>query len=267
MRRVRRASFALAIALLLLSPPAGAESNVDPPTPEAPQDLDDFDEDLDYDPASGDPWEPANRLSFGLNEVLDTVLFGPLTDIYQFAVPEPARRGVYRMFANLNSPSILMNDLLQMRFGDAAKTTGRLVVNTFFGFGGMFDAAKEAGWEAHHSDFGQTMALVGVPSGPYVVIPVFGPSTVRDGVGDLVDRMFQPLTYFIGPTPVMVFGAGEGLSIRDQKAKALEALKESSVDFYAVLRSAYFQNREAEIWSHSVRDVAEAARLAAVASE
>jgi phospholipid-binding lipoprotein MlaA len=231
-------------------------------TPAAP---DEEGEELEaeIDPAERDPWEPANRVVFGVNEFLDTVLFDPITEGYQFVVPEPARRCVRRLFINLNSPSVLVNDLLQLRFQDAATTAGRLVVNTAIGWGGMFDAAIELGLESHHSDFGQTLARAGVKSGPYVVLPVFGPSTVRDGFGDLVDRMFQPLTYLLGPTSQIVLGTGNGLAIRDENDEKLEALEESSLDFYAVLRSAYFQHRDAEIWGHTYVDAAAAVNLAA----
>jgi phospholipid-binding lipoprotein MlaA len=86
-----------------------------------------------------------------------------------------------------------------------------------------------------------------VNSGPYLVVPVFGPSTVRDGVGDLVDSMLQPLAYVLGPTPQLVIGTGRGLSTRDRHDAELEALESSSIDFYAAMRSAYLQNRDAEI--------------------
>lgn len=239
-------------APLVASAEVPGESPEPPPASAIPQgdsaeDEDFYRDDFGSDVESRDPWEPANRLFFGVNDILDTVLFDPITQGYQFVVPEFGRRCVRRLFSNLNSTSVIVNELFQLRFQDAAVTTGRLILNTSLGWGGLFDAAVEAGLEEKHADFGQTLAKVGVASGPYLVLPLFGPSTIRDGFGDLVDRGLQPLTYVLGPTPQLVLGAGEGLSLREEHAEALDALEKSAVDFYAVLRSAYFQSREAEL--------------------
>ena len=105
----------------------------------------------------------------------------------------------------------------------------------------------EAGWQHHEADFGQTLGRLGVGSGPYLMLPVFGPNTMRDGFGGVVDLFFQPLTYLMGPVESLVIGAGSGFSTLDARDAALKALEESSVDFYAALRSAYLQNRAAHI--------------------
>ncbi len=210
-----------------------------------------FDDEFDAEEEIFDPFEPANRWIFKFNRGLDTVFWDPLTKFYQFVVPEPARRALRRSSANLNSPAIMVNSLLQLRFKDAAKTGGRFVLNTTVGMLGLFDAAADgAGWEPTHADFGQTLAKMGCGQGPYLIVPVFGPNTVRDGIGNLVDLAFQPLTYFFGPFAVeqVFIGGGRGLILREQVARELDALEESSIDFYAALRSAYIQNREAEIW-------------------
>jgi phospholipid-binding lipoprotein MlaA len=226
------------------TPVLGAESaegdGFDPIFDDASQFPDEF--------QAADPWEGTNRVFFAFNQKLDAVFWRPITSGYRFVVPEAGRRGIYRAFLNLNSPSIFVNDLLQLRFRNAGETLGRFVLNTTLGMGGLFDAGIEAGWKRHEADFGQTLALVGVGSGPYLVLPVFGPNTVRDGLGDVVDYMFQPLTYFLGPSQQLFLGGTEGLATRDHHARQLDALESSSVDFYAALRSAYFQNREAEIW-------------------
>jgi phospholipid-binding lipoprotein MlaA len=188
-----------------------------------------------------------NRLTLGLNERIDWLFFDPVTKLYRLAVPEPARDGIHRVFINLNSPAIIVNKLLQMRFEEAAKALGRFTVNTTAGFGGLFDAAKEAGWVHSHADFGQTLALWGTPSGPYLVIPLFGPSTLRDGFGDVVDQFMNPVTYFIGPTPQLFAGAGYGFSRREATIDTVHALRDSSIDYYAVLRSAYLQHRDAQL--------------------
>jgi len=175
----------------------------------------------------------------------------PITRAYTFAVPAPARRSIRRAFANLNSPSIFANDALQLRPLDAGVTAARFVVNTTAGVVGLFDVAERIGLEGHHADFGQTLALAGVPSGPYLVLPVFGPTTARDGVGTLVDFVFEPTTYILAPGAQLVFTSilrtGTGFSTWETQSDALHALQASSIDFYAALRNAYFQNRVAEI--------------------
>jgi phospholipid-binding lipoprotein MlaA len=223
--------------------PGSAPSETDP--------LYDEDFDLESDGSRIDPFEGANRSIMLFNQQVDTFLLEPLTTGYRFLVPRPARRSIRNVFLNLNSPSILVNDLLQLRFRDAAETAGRFVLNTTVGWGGLFDAGKAAGWERHESDFGQTLALAGVKSGPYLVLPLMGPSTVRDGLGDVVDRFFQPLTYFLGPGQQLILGGGSGFTTRAAYAEELAALEASSVDFYAALRSVYLQSRRAEIWGHT----------------
>jgi len=205
-----------------------------------------------------DPLEPMNRVFFVFNRYLDRYVWSPVTTAYQWAVPEPGRRAVRRAFRNLGSAPIFVNDLLQLRFKDAGETFGRFVLNSTVGMAGFFDAAVEAGWEYHHTDFGQTLAMVGVGTGPYLVLPILGPTTTRDGFGVVVDRAFEPLTYvfgfgLLGPTIQILIGAGNGVATREMYGDSLDALEESSVDFYAALRSVYVQNREAEIWAHRNR--------------
>ena len=233
--------------------PAGAI-----PEPSSPT-QDRFDEDAEFDllfddefgfdedDSVNDPFEDTNRVFLKFNRGLDRYLLDPLTRGYRFVVPEPARRGVRRMFINFNTPSILVNDLLQLRFADAGETLGRFLLNTSLGLGGIFDVGLEAGWEHHDSDFGQTLARMGVDSGPYLVVPVLGPNTLRDGLGDIVDVLFQPLTYLIGPAPNIWIGTGSGFSRLEANTRSLRALRESSVDYYAALRSAYLQSRAAHV--------------------
>jgi phospholipid-binding lipoprotein MlaA len=197
----------------------------------------------DIEPSVYDPWEPANRALFTVNQQFDRFFWDPFTRVYQFVMPAPARRSVRRVFTNLNTPIYVVNNLLQFRFRDAGETLATFVLNTTAGAGGLFDAATELDIDYQAADFGQTLGLYGVGSGPYLVIPLLGPSTVRDGFGDMVDRAFQPLTYFIGPFQQLMWGGGMGLARRDEHHEKLEALEESAVDFYSVLRSAYTQNR------------------------
>jgi phospholipid-binding lipoprotein MlaA len=208
-----------------------------------------FDEEFDFgtELSTHDPFEDTNRAFLNFNRRLDRYLLSPLTRGYRYVVPEAARRGVRRMFTNFNSPSVLVNDLLQLRFADAGKTFGRFLLNTSLGVGGIFDVGIEAGWKHHDSDFGQTLARMGIGSGPYLVLPLFGPNTVRDGLGDLVDLLFQPLTYLIGLTPNFWIGTGDGFTKLAANGRSMRALEDSSVDYYAALRSAYLQARAAHV--------------------
>jgi phospholipid-binding lipoprotein MlaA len=218
-------------------------------------------DDLEYDPLfedfleeaspANDPFEGTNRAFLKFNRGFDRFLLSPMTRGYRFVVPEPARKGLRRVFINLNSPSILVNDLLQLRFKDAGQTFGRFLLNTTLGVGGLMDVGVAAGWEHHDADFGQTLAKLGVGPGPYLMLPILGPNTLRDGLGDIVDVAFQPLTYLIGPTPNIAIGTGSGFTTLEAMSPAMKALEESSVDYYAALRSAYLQNRDAQIWQEA----------------
>jgi len=208
-----------------------------------------FDDEFGFaeEAAPNDPFEDSNRSLLNFNRGLSRHVFDPMIRGYRFVVPKPARRGVQRAFANFKAPSTLINDLLQLRFKDSATTLGRFVLNSTLGFGGIFDVGIEAGWEHHESDFGQTLGRMGVGSGPYLVLPIFGPNTVRDGIGGVVDLFFQPLTYLIGPVQNIVIGATSGFSTLDARDVAIKSLEESSVDYYAALRRAYLQSRAAHI--------------------
>ncbi len=218
----------------------------------APQDLgldDEFDLELQQQPAGfPDPLEGLNRRVLALNRAIDFLILDPLTNVYRFLLPDIARNGIHRTFRHLSTPSILVNDILQGEGTDAGTTLARFALNTVFGLGGMIDAAETMGYEGHEADFGQTLARYGVASGPYLLLPLFGPSNVRDGGGTIVDSAFRPTMYLLGPAEQLFFGGGSGLSTRETHQDALKALEESSVEYYAALRNAYYQNRMAEIW-------------------
>ena len=216
--------------------------------------FDELDDTSEEPAAFPDPLEPLNRGTLRLNGVLDRWILDPITGVYSFVVPDQARRAVRRLFANLNSPAVFVNDLLQREWEDAATTAGRFLVNTTAGVGGVFDPATGIGWEAHQSDFGQTLALLGVPSGPYLMVPALGPTTTRDGFGNLVDIFLRPITLVLGPgAPLLFFHTGRvgvgGIVQREALQDKTTALRESSVDYYATLKNAYYQHREANIWA------------------
>jgi len=211
-----------------------------------------FEEELDDGATTGfpDPVEPVNRGIFAFNDAFNSYLLIPVTKVYQFVVPDPARLAIRRVFANLNEPVVIVNDVLQLEWKDAGRSTTRLVFNSTVGVGGVWDAADYClGIEPHHADFGQTLALAGAGSGPYFVLPILGPTTARDGAGRIVDALMQPTTYLFGLGQLQLFYSGsQGFSDLEQNANSLEALEESSVDFYAAMHSAFSQQRRAEVW-------------------
>ena len=198
-----------------------------------------------------DPLESFNRPVFGLNRGMDRFLIDPISRAYSFAVPGIARRAIRRVFVNLNSPAVLVNDLLQLAPRRAGVIGARFVINTTVGLVGLWDAAERVGLQSHQNDFGITLAKYGVGSGPYLVLPVLGPTTARDAFGELVDLLLLPQTWFFGPT-TWVFAAyqgSDGFTLLDVHRDALKALEESSVDFYVAMRFAYLSNRTAELRS------------------
>ncbi len=254
----RRPRWSRPLAVLLLvvfaaSAAVAADGAIEEPDPL----FDDiYDEEYDAGPTGyPDPLESTNRGVFAFNRQIDKWILDPITKAYRAVVPKPVRHAFSRFFLNLGSTKTLVNDVLQLEWKDASITTGRFLVNSTVGVVGLFDVAAKIGLEPHESDFGQTLALAGVPSGPYLVIPVLGPANVRDGTGTIVDGFFQPTYYIIGPadllvgpTEILLYSGSSGLSTRDRHYLELKALEDSSVDFYAALRSGYYQQRIGAIW-------------------
>lgn len=198
-----------------------------------------------------DPAEPLNRRMLRFNQNVDRWLVGPVTGAYAFVVPKPGRLAVRRFLLNLESPAIFANDVLQLAPLDAMITLQRFAVNTTVGLAGLFDPAGALGLPRHHTDFGQTLAIYGVAAGPYVILPVLGPTTARHGAGYVVDFLFQPTTYILPGITLFIYAGihqgGAGLVAFEEHADQLHALQASSVDYYAALRSAYYQDRRASI--------------------
>lgn len=225
-------------------------------TPDADLDLTpdaDLDLDLDFDlegpePGYPDPLEGVNRRTFGFNEGVDHYLISPLTTGYEWVMPDPAEHAVRRVFQNFSEPVSAINHLLQLHPRPAGSTVARFVVNSTAGVGGIFDVARRIGLPMKHSDFGATLARYGTPSGPYLVIPLLGPTTVRDSVGDLVDQLVTPLGFLqLGLATRLVIDTGAGLSHRAEVATQLDAMRRFAVDLYAVIRTAYYMDREREL--------------------
>jgi phospholipid-binding lipoprotein MlaA len=187
---------------------------------------------------------------FAVNEKLDKNVAEPAAKFYSRAVPEPARDGVHNFLTNLSSPVTFANDILQGEPLHAVQTLGRAIVNTSIGLGGVIDVATPAGIPFHEEDFGETLAIWGVDEGPYLVLPLLGPSNPRDAGGRLVDIAFDPLTYAGMREKGLWMGSRQLLNLLDERSRNIDTINElrrSSVDLYATERSLYRQHRNAEI--------------------
>lgn len=199
------------------------------------------------DPA--DPWEGMNRRFFAIEEALDRHLIGPAASAFGKA-PSPLRDGLHNFGVNLKEPVVFVNDLLQGRPGQAARTLARLAIDTTVGLGGFIDVAKKNHLPHRDNGFGTTLGRWGAAPGPYIFLPLVGPSTLRDAFGGVADIGLDPLTYtrFEGRTAVFITAAAiDGLSKRSDAKQDIETIRQTSTDPYATLRSYYLQNREAEI--------------------
>lgn len=199
-----------------------------------------------------DPWEGFNRKIFVFNEKVDKYAFKPAAKGYKAVTPDPVERGISRMFSNVGEVVNILNDLLQFKFKQAGNDTGRLVINTTIGLVGFFDVADDFGLPKNDGeDFGQSLGHWGVDSGPYVVIPFFGPSTVRDAPSRIVDRLVNPINEVDHvPTRNTIYGV-ELLSTR---ADLLEAEKFVRGDRYTFIRDAYLQRRKFLLNDGTVED-------------
>lgn len=195
-----------------------------------------------------DPLEPMNRAIFAVNDVFDQVLFRPLAKLYSYT-PLPVRTSMRRFFSNLGEPLVAVNDTLQFDLGDAGTSLGRFAINSTVGLLGLFDPATSFGLKAHHADFGQTLHSYGVGPGPYLVLPLLGPSNARDTVGRVGDVFLDPVTYALWDEKEIRLGlfAGQFLVKREELLDPLDDLRASSVDYYAATRGAYYQNRALEL--------------------
>ncbi len=202
-----------------------------------------------------DPFEAQNRQVLAFNEEVDTAVLRPAAEAYRGAVPEGVRTGIRNVLNNLNQPVILANNLLQARFLDAGQTLMRFYINTTAGLLGIFDVATPAGAVERPADFGQTLAAYGLPDGPFLMLPILGPTNLRDAVGQGVDTFANPVGlaggYVVGRTVNGLVGVGRGtlggLDLRAENIETLDALRADSLDFYARLRSVVQQRRDAEL--------------------
>ncbi|MES1152606.1 MAG: VacJ family lipoprotein [Dongia sp.] len=200
---------------------------------------------------ANDPLEPMNRYFFEVNHVLDELVLKPLAGYYHLALPQFAQDGVRNAMRNLHSPTIFANDMFQGSFGRGGTTAGRFFINSTIGLAGLFDVADSLGMKYHDEDFGQTLGWYKVGEGPYLMLPILGPSNPRDVSGRIVDYALDPLTwvgyiYNVGWINT-VRGGLEGIDTRARNMQAIEELQKGSVDFYATIRSLYRQHRNDSI--------------------
>ena len=207
-----------------------------------------------------DPWEPMNRGIFAFNETLDEYVLEPAATGWDFVVPGFAQTALNNFFINLRMPTIFANDLLQGKPEAAMFDVFRLLFNSTFGLAGFIDIATMVDIPKNDEDFGQTLGVWGVPSGPYLMMPLLGPYTIRSGVGQVVDIGAASYAYFTpfwfgvaGLNGIETFGVSAGqkglelLNLRTIYLEELEASRKDAFDYYIFIRNAYLQNRRAKV--------------------
>ena len=197
--------------------------------------------------ADSDAWEPLNRGMYAVNDVFDRALLKPIAYGYRKVLPSFVRRGVTNFSDNLITPRSALNNFLQGKPRRGFHDVTRFLVNSTIGFGGLIDVASDAGLEIYNEDFGQTLAVWGVPNGPYVYLPLFGPRTLRDAIALPVDLFSDPLVYYDNTS---VRDKLYVLRIIDIRARTftVDALLQDSKDRYVSIRESYLQNRRFRIY-------------------
>jgi phospholipid-binding lipoprotein MlaA len=191
-----------------------------------------------------DPFEPWNRAMFQVHEVVDGHLIKPAVQAYVDVTPKPIQQGIGNFFANLDDFISAINDWLQWKLDKAGNDMGRVMINSSLGLGGLIDIASDLGIEKGHEDFGQTLGYWGLPQGPYLFIPVFGPTTVRDGTGQLVRAYAYPLHFVDDVATRNLLVALWFVDARAQALTAENLVSQAALDRYTFIRGAYLQRRE-----------------------
>jgi phospholipid-binding lipoprotein MlaA len=206
-------------------------------------------------PDPRDPWERFNRTSFAVNDALDRAALKPVAKAYKKVTPRFVRTGINNFFSNLDNVSTVINDLLQGKGKQAGRDSARFLMNTTLGLGGLFDPASAAGFERNDEDFGQTLGKWGVKSGPYVMLPVLGPSTLRDSIARVPERYADPTQYLEDDSTRYII---TGIGVIDMRAGLLDldAQIEKSYDKYAFIRNAWLQRREYQVTDGNIEDPA-----------
>ncbi|MEH6546979.1 MAG: VacJ family lipoprotein [Sneathiella sp.] len=195
-----------------------------------------------------DPFEPMNRYFFDVNYAMDALFLKPVSEIYRGVLPLPVRDSVRNFLTNLSQPIYFINNVLQGDLDGAGDNMGAFFTNTFLGLGGLFDIAQ---LNIPEDDMGQTFAIWGIEEGPYLVVPVLGPYTTREGVGGIVDWAIDPVNIIARENDKDYVGfwrwAADGLDKRSRAIETLDDIEKNSIDFYATIRSLYRQSRKSKI--------------------
>lgn len=191
-----------------------------------------------------DPLEPMNRSIYKFNDAVDGAVLKPMANGYKAVVPSPVRQGVSNFFSNIGDVWSMINHALQFEIVNAGKTAVRLGINTIFGIGGIFDIATDAGIQPPKADLGQTLGKWGVPSGPYVVIPILGPSSVRDGTGTVTATYYDPVNRVSDNATRNVLTVTRLVDIRTQLLNATDAVDAIALDKYSFIRDVYLKRRQ-----------------------
>ena len=197
-----------------------------------------------------DPIEPINRAIFSFNNVADRVILEPVAKGYK-KLPSPIQSGISNFLSNLRAPLVVINQLLQGQGENAMQSTGRFFVNSTVGVFGLIDVAEKIGLEEKEEDFGQTLATWGIGDGFYIVLPLFGPSNIRDTTGMVMTMITDPINaYAVSEGEAWIVPMRTAANAVDQRSKIIDevnALRDNSLDYYAAVRSSYYQNRKAAI--------------------
>ena len=195
-----------------------------------------------------DPWESMNRSIYNFNDVVDTVAVKPVTQMYVNVVPSLVRTGLHNVVSNLGDVWSMANSVMQLKGQHAAESFMRVSVNTVFGLGGVLDIATEMRIERHKEDFGQTLGFWGVKPGPYMVLPILGPSTVRDSLAFPADYQGNVARQFSDQATRNSLTAVRVVDVRASLLKTVDTVKEAALDPYTFIRDAYLQKRENDVY-------------------
>ena len=203
-----------------------------------------------YEDEIFDPLEPVNRAIFSFNNFADKIILEPAAKGYK-KLPSPIQSGIGNFLNNLKLPLVVVNQLLQGQGKNAAESSGRFIVNSTAGLFGLIDVAEKIGLEQTQEDFGQTLATWGVGDGFYIVLPIFGPSNVRDTAGMILTYTTDPINaYAVREGEAWILPLRTATNAIDQRSKIIDevnALRNNSIDYYAAVRSSYYQNRKAAV--------------------
>lgn len=194
-----------------------------------------------------DPWESMNRSVYHFNDTLDNVAIKPAAKVYTAVLPSPVRTGIHNFLGNLGDVWSMANSALQLKGQATAETFMRITVNTFFGLGGVLDVATEMRLEKRKEDFGQTLGHWGVKPGPYIVLPILGPSTLRDTLATPLDIQGDMAQQFNDPATRNVLSATRVMDVRSSLLQTVDVIKEAALDPYTFVRDGYLQKRENDI--------------------